>query len=311
MVLVLRGLRGQVALALLRHNVDQHRPHRLGVPHLFEDGDEVVEVVAVHGADVVEPQLLEERAAAAADHAACVLVHLGGGGLQRLRQLLSQLLRSLPQLAQGARGLQAREGGGEAAHRVLLLLVVLRGQRHLLVVVEDHDHVGVHEARVVHGLVRHAAGDGAVTDHRNHVVVLPLQVAPHSHAQPCGDGGGAVASAEGVVLALRALGEGGQPVGHAQRLHVLPPPRQDLVRVRLVAHIPDHLVLREIEHAVQRDCELHHAQTGAEMAAGVAHIVDYVCAELLGHLFKLRQVEVLHVYGIVHSIQEWSGRLNI
>lgn len=43
----------------------------------------------------------------------------------------------------------------------------------LLVVIENDDHVGVQESSVIHGLVRHATGDGAVADHCN-IVVLPL-----------------------------------------------------------------------------------------------------------------------------------------
>lgn len=35
---------------------------------------------------------------------------------------------------------------------------------HLLVVIKDDDHVGVQEAGMVHGLIRHAACDGAIAD---------------------------------------------------------------------------------------------------------------------------------------------------
>lgn len=35
---------------------------------------------------------------------------------------------------------------------------------HLLVVVQDDNHVGVQEAGVVHRLIRHASGDSTVTD---------------------------------------------------------------------------------------------------------------------------------------------------
>eukprot|EP00959_Pyramimonas_sp_CCMP1952_P172941 3614032-Pyramimonas_sp.AAC.1 len=76
----------------------------------------------------------------------------------------------------------------------------------------------------------------------------------------CGDGGGAVPGPEGIVLALRSLCEGGEAVGHAQRLHVRPPARQNLVGVRLVTHVPDDLVLGQVEHLVQRHRQLNHAQ---------------------------------------------------
>lgn len=48
---------------------------------------------------------------------------------------------------------------------------------HLLVVVEDDDHVlEVHEAGVVERFIGHAARDGSVPDHRNAVLLTVLQV---------------------------------------------------------------------------------------------------------------------------------------
>ena len=53
----------------------------------------------------------------------------------------------------------------------------------LLVIVQDDDHVLVEEPGMVHGLVRHAACDGAIADHGQHMVLLALEVAGDSHAQ--------------------------------------------------------------------------------------------------------------------------------
>ena len=49
--------------------------------------------------------------------------------------------------------------------------------------------------------------------------------------------------AEGVVLALGALGEAGQPAALAQRADAVAPAGQDLVRIGLVADIPDQPVV--------------------------------------------------------------------
>ena len=49
--------------------------------------------------------------------------------------------------------------------------------------------------------------------------------------------------AEGVVLALRPLGEAGKPAALAQRADAVAPPRQDLVRIGLVADVPDQPVI--------------------------------------------------------------------
>mmetsp|Transcript_26641 Transcript_26641/g.74473 ORF Transcript_26641/g.74473 Transcript_26641/m.74473 type:complete len:447 (-) Transcript_26641:793-2133(-) len=71
-------LRRQVALPLLRDDVQQHRPERVGVLDLVQDVHEILQVVPVHGPHVVHPQLLEERRPRAGDHPAGVLVQLGG-----------------------------------------------------------------------------------------------------------------------------------------------------------------------------------------------------------------------------------------
>lgn len=63
----------------------------------------------------------------------------------------------------------------------------------------------------------------------------------------------------------------------ADGVHLRAPPRQHLVDVRLVPHIPNELVLWRVEHIVQRQAELHHAQAGAQVPARLGHGVDQVC----------------------------------
>jgi hypothetical protein len=50
-------------------------------------------------------------------------------------------------------------------------------------------------------------------------------------------------------------------------VHALHAAGQDLVRIGLVAHIPDDAVVRRIEDVVQRDGEFHHAEARAEVPA--------------------------------------------
>ena len=62
MILVGGGFRRAVALALLRHDVDQDRAG-LHVADVLQHRQQVVEIVAVDRADIVEAELLEQRAA--------------------------------------------------------------------------------------------------------------------------------------------------------------------------------------------------------------------------------------------------------
>ena len=176
---------------------------------------------------------------------------------------------------------------------------------HLLVVVEDDDHVGVEIASVVHGLVRHTSGHGTIANNGNDAVLAAHEVPTHSHAwrdeleihealvttladgnppklsrrtdrgiklhptvdgagrllaherlmedsnalpsltlsmkrhtshpltEPSGDTGGAVAGAEGVVLAFCPLCEAGEAVSLAESVHAAATPSQNLVDVCL------------------------------------------------------------------------------
>ena len=90
--------------------------------------------------------------------------------------------------------------------------------------------------------------------------------------------------AEGVVLALGAPGEAGQAAALAQRADAVAPAGQDLVRVGLVADVPDQPVARRVEDVVQRDRQLDDAEPGAEMAAGDRDGVDRLGAQLVGDL---------------------------
>jgi hypothetical protein len=94
--------------------------------------------------------------------------------------------------------------------------------------------------------------------------------------------------AERVVFAFGALGEARQPVLLAQGADAVAPPGQDLVRVALVAHIPDQLVHRGVEDRVDRHGQFDHAQRRAQMPAGFGHGRDHFGAQLIGKAARSR-----------------------
>ncbi len=93
--------------------------------------------------------------------------------------------------------------------------------------------------------------------------------------------------AERVVFALGALGEAGQAAALAQRADAVAPAGEDLVRIGLVADVPDQLVVGRVEDVVQRDREFDDAEAGAEMAAGLGDGVDRLGAQFVGQLPQL------------------------
>ena len=80
--------------------------------------------------------------------------------------------------------------------------------------------------------------------------------------------------AEAVVLALRALGEAGQPATLTQRANLFTAAGEDFVRVGLMTDVPDQPVIRRIEDMMQSDSQFHHAKARAEVSAGDCDRVD-------------------------------------
>ena len=95
MVLVGGVLRRRVALALLGHDVDEDRSG-LGVADVLQHRQEMVEVVAVDRADIVEAELLEQRAAG--PEAAGVLLGPLRLLVEEFRQLARELLRGVARI---------------------------------------------------------------------------------------------------------------------------------------------------------------------------------------------------------------------
>ena len=110
--------------------------------------------------------------------------------------------------------------------------------------------------------------------------------------------------AERVVFAFGALGETGQAAALAQRANAVAPAGENFVRIGLVADVPDQPVGRRVEHGMQRDGQFHHAEPGAEMAAGLSDRVDGLVAQLVGQLLELLRRQVLQIARYVDAIEQ-------
>ena len=151
------------------------------------------------------------------------------------RQMLVDLFGRLAQRAVGLAGVEPRQIGRHRADR--------RGNRHI-VVVENHDQPRIHSAGIVHGLIGHAGGHRAVADHGDDVVLAAGKVARHRHAEAGGNRGRGVGRAERIVIALGPLGETGKPAAGAQGADAIAAAGQDLVRIGLMANVPDQAIAR-------------------------------------------------------------------
>ena len=208
---------------------------------------------------------------------------------------LGELLGDVAQMQIRAARRGAREIVRESARR--------RRDRHV-VVVEDDDEALVAGAGVVHGLVGHAGRHGAIADDGDDVIVAAREIARDRHAEAGGNRGRRMRGAEGVVFALGALGEAGESAAHAQRADLVAPAGQDLVRVALMADVPDQAIARRIEEIVQGDRQLDDAEAGAEVPARDGDGVDGLRAQLVGHLPKIGLGKTAQVLGRLDLVEE-------
>ena len=142
----------------------------------------------------------------------------------------------------------------------------------------------MHRAGIVQRFIGHAAGHRAVANNRNGFVARSLQVAADRKTERRRDRRRGMCGAKGVVFAFGPLGETGQPVTLAQGSDTVAAPRENLVRVDLMADIPDNLVIRCIEQIMQRNGQFDHAEPSAEMAAGHRHGIDRFGAQFISDL---------------------------
>jgi hypothetical protein len=280
-------LGGREAAALDGVDVDDDRP--AGLERLPQRGAELADVVAVDHPHVGEPELLEEQSG-------------GPVGLDRRldlgtepldppaepeRQLRQPLLDVLAGVEEPRVEADAVEVVGERAD--------VRRDRHPVVVEDDHDR-RLEPARLVQRLVGDAAGQRPVADHRDDLAV-GADAASHRLLEPdrVADRGRGVAGAHDVVLGLGDRAERREAAVLADRREPVPAAGEDLVRVGLVADVPENLVARRLHQAVQRDRELAGPEVGAEVPADLADRVDDQLAGLLRDLLELVVVEPVQV----------------
>ena len=123
---------------------------------------------------------------------------------------------------------------------------------------------------MVQRLEGHAGGQGAIADDGDRLAIFAFAFGGNGHAERGADGGAGVAHRQRIVFTLFPPGEGVQTILLADALHPFPAPGQDLVRVGLMADIPDQTIKRSLVDVVQCDRQLDDAEAGGQVAAAAA-----------------------------------------
>ena len=108
---------------------------------------------------------------------------------------------------------------------------------------------------------------------------------------------------ERIVFALQALGETAQASALPQSSDPIAAASQDLVRVGLVADVPDDAIGRRVENVVQRDGQFDHAEAGAEMTASHRYRADRLGAQFVGELSQIVLAQLAQIGGRADLIQ--------
>src|SRR5262249_8364855 len=121
---------------------------------------------------------------------------------------------------------------------------------------------------------------------------------------------GGVRRAEWVVFALGALGKAGKSAPLPQCSDAIAPAGEDLMRIGLMAYVPDKAVLRSVEHVMQRHRQLDDPESRPEVTARDRDRGDGFLAQLVGELAELAALQATQVGRRLDEIEERGlGRL--
>src|SRR4030095_2902997 len=110
--------------------------------------------------------------------------------------------------------------------------------------------------------------------------------------------------AERVVSAFRAARKARWAILHSQLVHLRAPAGKNLVRVCLMADIPDDSVVRRVEDVMERDRELDRAEIRRQVTARPRDGRDQEGPELARELRKLGTVEPAQRSRIANLIED-------
>ena len=96
---------------------------------------------------------------------------------------------------------------------------------------------------------------------------------------------------ERIVFAFGALGETIKAIGLPDLADAITAACQDLVRIGLMAHVPDQPVGRGVVDIMQRNGQFDHTETCPEVPAGFCRCVNGFGAQFAGHLQQIFRLE--------------------
>ena len=113
---------------------------------------------------------------------------------------------------------------------------------------------------------------------------------------------------EGVVFAFGAFGEARKPTALTQGADAVTTTCQNLVRIGLVAHVPDDLVVRCVEDVMQGDGKFDHTKTRTQMPASDGHGVDGLGPQFISDLTQIGFRQFAQIRRLRDAVQKGCVR---
>ena len=107
---------------------------------------------------------------------------------------------------------------------------------------------------------------------------------------------------KGVVLGLATLWKTRDAAKLTQPTHLLFATRQNLMRIGLMANVPDDAVMRRVVNIMQGDSELHRSEVRGKMATRTRDRLQHKSAQLVRQLLQAASVQPLHIGWTVNAI---------
>ena len=122
-------------------------------------------------------------------------------------------------------------------------------------------------AGVIDRLKGHSACESTVADHCDALEGFATVVPGQGNTERRGDGRAGMAGTEGIEAAFGTFQITGNTTLLAERIELLVTASDQFVRIGLMAHIPDHLVVVEIKGLIKGQGELNNPQPRSEMSS--------------------------------------------
>ena len=274
-------LSGLIALTFFRDNMQKvrSRPTAERAKCAFQ----LFHIVAIHRAKILESHILEH----------CGMVHRTAQERFTIGECVFQ------------RSAHQRDGIQKTAHIIFGINVgggrtqmgqitskrtnILR-DRHF-VVVQDHKQV-VQMLDIVHALVDHTTGKGAIADHCHNKPLLVMQLFGPCHADSKRKGRVAMPGNECIVHTFVRVWKSRNAVQLTKLIELPAPSCKDLMGVALMAHIEHDLILRSLQHTVQCHRKLYHTKVRRQMSTGFRDVFQQKAANFLTKLFYLLSIQL-------------------